>query len=259
VNPREGSVLADEDWKIAIAKRLGANLEESEFACQLCGCIVDCRNDHSEVCALAAATKGHYAVVDSIVEVARLGDSGLQTEARDLIENNLQRPADIYTKIACPGVDAALDITVTAVEAYGAAGEPCARAHKQKLHSYRNEIPNLTAQGIRYQPMVWSCEGSCHPETIRSLNNITDGVARKTGCNPKRLLRRLVHNITVALMRRRAAMVRQVHPSITEENWQLLGGSRGVMAEVCPKLDETTECFDCIVSSAGPPGLTSSN
>jgi len=32
VDSREGSALADEDWKIAIAKRLGANIEESEFA-----------------------------------------------------------------------------------------------------------------------------------------------------------------------------------------------------------------------------------
>eukprot|EP00973_Karenia_brevis_P002575 352616-Karenia_brevis.AAC.1 len=82
--------------------------------------MVDCRFDHSEICAFPAATCWHYEVVKSISEIGRLGDSGLQTEARDLITDNPRRPADIYTKIAWPGQDAALDVTITAVEAYGA-------------------------------------------------------------------------------------------------------------------------------------------
>ena len=116
--------------------------------------------------------------------------------------------------------------------------EPCARAHQRKLHSYRHEIPALQAQGIRYQPMAWSCEGSSHPETIRSLHNIADGVARKTGCNARRLLGRLLHNVTVDLMRRRAAMVRAVRPPMSEAEWQLLTGSRGVTAGPCDRLDD---------------------
>jgi hypothetical protein len=236
-NPHEGKVLDDDDWKIAVAKRLGAKLTEEEFSCHVCGTLVDCRHDHSEVCGLAAATKGHYAIVSSIAEVASLGDSGLQTEARGLLEHNPRRPADIYTRIAYPGVDAALDVTVTAVEAYGAGEEPCARAYRSKLRSYKKEIPEMRANGIRFVPLVWSCEGSSHPETIRSLHNIADGVAMKTGCSAKKLLRRLWHNVTVDLMRRRAAMARSVRPPLSEEQWQLLTGNRGFEASACERLE----------------------
>ena len=82
---------------------------------------------------LPTATKGHYAVVDAVVEGMKLADSAIMTEARGLIEGSNRRPGDIFSKAAVAGRDAAMDVNI------GSASDPeelpgLARANNAELN-----------------------------------------------------------------------------------------------------------------------------
>eukprot|EP00975_Prorocentrum_lima_P022623 4760097-Prorocentrum_lima.AAC.1 len=65
--------------------------------------------EHSETCALAEATRGHYAVVKAVVDGLQVADSAIQVEVQGLVDTT-ERPADIFTNAAVPGRSAALDV-----------------------------------------------------------------------------------------------------------------------------------------------------
>ena len=122
VHSVQGSVLNREDFQIALHKRLGATLiESSTRLCRVCNKFLDAELTHCEVCALAARTRGHYAVVRVLADGFRLIDPNLQVEAPG-ITNSARRPADILTTAAVPGRSAALDVCVASPDA-AAAGE----------------------------------------------------------------------------------------------------------------------------------------
>ena len=85
MDPRVGKALDDGDWGIAVARRLGSAITGEGPACAVCGQEMDAYGVHAECCALPTATKGHYAVVNAVVEGMKLADSAIQTEARGLI------------------------------------------------------------------------------------------------------------------------------------------------------------------------------
>jgi hypothetical protein len=111
LNPREGAVLTEADYVVNIQKRLGAWILPGAVPCRLCGEPLDPQLEHSEVCALAEATKGHYACVRALVGGFRLADSAVTTEPRGLTDTQA-RPADIFTAAAVPGRSAALDACI---------------------------------------------------------------------------------------------------------------------------------------------------
>eukprot|EP00973_Karenia_brevis_P015595 2133652-Karenia_brevis.AAC.1 len=68
IDQTQGSVLAEEDFTINLQKRMGAVLVESDSVCQRCGQTLDAEMWHSETCACAAATRGHYSVVRALCD-----------------------------------------------------------------------------------------------------------------------------------------------------------------------------------------------
>ena len=71
--------------------------------------------EHSEICAIAEAKRGHYACVRALVDGVRLADPGVTTEPHGLTDTQA-RPADILTTAAVPGRSAALDVCVLLVQ-----------------------------------------------------------------------------------------------------------------------------------------------
>ena len=169
--------------------------------------------NHSEVCTLGEATRGHYAVVRSLVDGLRVADPGVTTEPRELTRTQA-RPADIFTSAAVPGRSAALDVCVASVESGSSGSDALESAFRRKLRHYRNIIPELQAANIAFRPMVWSADGRPHPAVVRTLKFAADLAARRHGGGQatEGLLKRWRHEIGVAIMRRRAAMVRAVLP-----------------------------------------------
>eukprot|EP00973_Karenia_brevis_P011885 1613880-Karenia_brevis.AAC.1 len=81
---------------------MGATIVETEMTCRQCGQQLDPELNHSECCACAESTKGHYAVVRALVDGLKLADSGVVTEPPGLTCTSM-RPADVLTNAALPG------------------------------------------------------------------------------------------------------------------------------------------------------------
>ena len=89
---------------------------------------MDVRANHALCCAPAQSTVGHYSVVRALADGLRVADSSVTFEVRGLVENSRARPADVFTKAAVPGRDAALDVTIAAQDATDAGLDCCQRA-----------------------------------------------------------------------------------------------------------------------------------
>ena len=63
-----GSVLNAADVVLNVQKRLGGRIYVGSGGCKLCGCHLDPQLEHSETCATAEATRGHYACVRALVD-----------------------------------------------------------------------------------------------------------------------------------------------------------------------------------------------
>jgi hypothetical protein len=220
-----GAVMTQRDYVTCVQKRLGARVYEGSAACRLCGAPLDPQLEHSECCATAEATRGHYAVVRSVVEGLRLADPTVTTEPRGLT-STLARPADILTLAAVPGRSAALDVCVASPNAAGAQGDAAEAAFRRKLRRYRNEIPELASAGIAFRPLVWTADGRPHPAVTRTLRFAAELASSRGGheSSAQALMGRWRHEIQVAIQRRRAAMTRAVLPRANARaNWLLTG------------------------------------
>jgi hypothetical protein len=220
-----GSVLPQCDYTVGVQRRLGARIFERDVTCRLCGSPLDAQLEHSECCATAEATRGHYTCVRAVVGGLRLADPAVTTEPQGLTSTQ-SRPADILTIAAVPGRSAALDVCIASPNAAAAAGDAAQAAFRRKLRRYRREIPELQAAGIIYRPMVWTSNGRPHPAVTRTLRFAAELAARRSdqSADPCSFLSRWRHEIQVAIQRRRAAMARSVLPRATaREAWLLTG------------------------------------
>ena len=222
-------MLAEADYVVGVQKRLGARIYEGCSCCRLCGSPLDPHLEHSEICATAAATRGHYACVRALVEGFRLADPGVSTEARGLTDT-AARPADILTIAAIPGRSAALDVCVASPSAAMALGDAAEAAFRRKLRHYRAVIPQLSAAGISFRPLVWTAEGRPHAAAARTLRFAARLASTRGGGEKEAagFLARWRHEIQIAIQRRRAAMARAVLPqALTREVWLLSGRTEG--------------------------------
>ena len=103
--------------------------------------------------------------------------------------------------------------------------DACATAHRRKMNRYRHILPALRRAGVIFQPLVWSAEGRPHPATVRVMESALRMVRTRKGAEAAADLRdRWRHEITIAILRRRAAMSRSVVPRRTTwEEWMLAG------------------------------------
>ena len=123
---------------------------------------------------------------------------------------------------------AALDIGIASPYATGAGPDCCEAGYQRKLHDYRQFLDELTSEGIRYVPMLFSCFGRAHPEAMRVVVSLAASVARRRGiADTSPIVRKCLAWIGVRVQRRAAAMVRACMPSCWFEDL-LCGGVDGL-------------------------------
>ena len=128
---------------------------------------------HALCCAKGESTKGHYRVCDCVLELTHLADPSSETEVRALFPNApTLRPADIFTSAALPGRMAALDIGICSPDDCGAGDDCCDSMHISKLNRYSQFLVGRTGPGFEYCPLIFSCYGRVHLESIYILRNI---------------------------------------------------------------------------------------
>ncbi len=179
----------------------------------------------------------------SLVNGFRLADPNVTTEPAGLT-STLDRPADILTTAAVPGRSAALDVCIASPNAAIAAGDAAAAAFRRKLRRYRRAIPELARAGIVFRPMVWTADARPHPAVVRTLRYaVSISASRNVESDSAPLmLNRWKHEITVAIMRRRAAMSRAVLQRRGERQRWLVSGRTSARPSSdirAPPLDES--------------------
>ena len=134
-----------------------------------------------------------------------------------------------------------MGVCVASPDAAAAGDDATESAFRRKLNHYRAIIPELHAAGIAFRPLIWSADGRPHPAATRTLKYAAEAAARKRGgVAVPGLLARWRHEITVAIVRRRAAMLRAVLPKVkARELWMLTGacdetgfGAEGRLPEI---------------------------
>ena len=171
-----------------------------------------------------------------MLELVHLDDPSSETEVRALFPSApTLRPADIFTSAALPGRMAALDIGICSPDACGAGEDCCDSMHNSKIKRYGQFLEGKSGPGFVYCPLIFSCYGRVHPETMAILNIISQGAARRRGLLDHRgLLARVLRNIGVAIWRRAASMVHDCALKFVSSDNTLLDGrnSRSVEPSV---------------------------
>ena len=199
LNPAHGPHIPVQDYLTCVRIRIGAAFVDDPALCPRCGrCILGTSCAHALCCAQRESNKGHYKVVDAVLQLAHVADSAADTEPLELIPNApTLRPADIFSEAAIPGCRAALDIGVASPDCSGAG----AAMFQTKLDKYRPYFEALSAQDIRYMPLVFSCYGRVHPQAEATLDTIARVAARRRGLGDHHLLLRRAKGSNMATRR----------------------------------------------------------
>ena len=166
-----------------------------------------------------------------------MADPSLQTEVHGILDTG-ERPADILTTAALPGTTTAIDVTIASQDAKHAGTDACGSAYRRKMTRYNAILPALRRAGIIFQPYVLSQEGRPHPAAVRLLECSIRAVRSRRGEEAAAELRaRWRHEISVAIQRRKAAMIRAALPDRgLRSDWMERGGR--LPGNRLPKLEE---------------------
>ena len=123
-------------------------------------------------------------------------------------------------------------------------------AFQRKLDRYRHEIVELAAAGIAFRPMVWTADGRLHPAVTRTLQFAAQIAVTRNNhqATAASLVARWKHEVQIAILRRRAAMVRAVLPKPTAKQIWLLSSqvdrADGEGERALPLEEEDSEQWD---------------
>ena len=114
-------------------------------------------------------------------------------------------------------------------DASGAGDDCCEAMWRRKRETYAEYLEELAAQGIRYEPMVFSCFGRVHHNCAVTLERLAQQAARRQGVASHRgILRRTLKSLGVALVRRAAAMAKaRQHFPLRDQELLLLSRGTG--------------------------------
>jgi len=158
-------------------------------------------------------------VRDELLNLALQADPAAEAEPVSLISSRPGlRPADILTAGAIQGTLAALDAGVTAPSAADGDTDCTDRYRDAKLRKYRRFLPELTAGGVQYKPLIWTSWGRPHADCTAVLKALAARAARRRGLTSgKEIFRNASARIGLALQRRAAKMAIACLPSAAEE------------------------------------------
>ena len=111
---------------------------------------------------------------------------------------------------------------VCSPDASGAGDDCCEAMWRRKRETYAEYLEELAAQGIRYEPMVFSCFGRVHHNCAVTLERLAQQAARRQGVASHRgILRRTLKSLGVALVRRAVAMAKACQHPLRAQALQL--------------------------------------
>ena len=215
LNPQTDRVLPPAELVTAMLIRLGAEVLPTDRICGSCGVkMLDSCGYHALCCGRAESTIGHDRVRDCVGMVCAYSDPATELEALGLCPQELTlRPADVLTRALHPTQIVAADVGVRAPHAASAGTDPLGNMRADKLEKYEPHRDDLAAQGVIYEPLIFSCYGRRHPRTTDMLKLAASRAARCRGSSKSGGLLRWWHRqLAAEIWRRAAKMVHSCTP-----------------------------------------------
>eukprot|EP00973_Karenia_brevis_P039320 5429252-Karenia_brevis.AAC.1 len=97
MDPSQGTIIPAAEFRTCLRHRLGCDFLSEAGQCHVCGKVLDIKAVHAGCCAMAQATKGHYAVVKPLLATAKAIDPTTDREEPGLTADDRLRPGDIIT------------------------------------------------------------------------------------------------------------------------------------------------------------------
>ena len=97
--------------------------------------------------------------------------------------------------------------------------DPCDRYKSDKLRKHDKYLCEMRAQGITYQPIIWSAWGRAHSDASTALRALATRAARRRGLVAGTdLLREIKLDIALAIQARAARMVQACMPQPEDDD-----------------------------------------
>ena len=111
-------------------------------------------------CLMAQKVTGHNMVHDALLPLVQACDPTANVEPSGLLSDSQHHATDILTSATPCGGLAALDVGVALLDMASAGNDCTASMYQWKVTAYLPpEHADLATQGIKYQPVVFTCYG----------------------------------------------------------------------------------------------------
>ena len=187
--------LTSSQLRIVTAVQLGVDVFDDAHLCVMCGLCADTKGIHSLSCTGGGdIVVRHNDVRDIVHHFASRGGLRPQLEKAGLLHEpgiflEMRRPADVLVEGLAQGsrgnssMKFALDIKV--INALGAAHLDdtaqgplvAAEAYREKALVTNQTAERCKAQGIVYEPLVFTCQGGCEKRAEGIISQIADAIA----------------------------------------------------------------------------------
>jgi len=242
--------LTSSQFSTTVGIQLGVDIFDEALICRLCGICMDTKGSHCFSCMCGGdAILRHNDTRDIIYRFAvrarlqpELEKAGLLHEPGLFLE--LRRPADILVEGIAVGnslrsCKVALDVKV--INAIGAnhldhtrqGPLVAAEAYREHALALNHTAARCQAQGITYEPLVFTCQGGCERHAEGIVAQIAEAVARAEFVEAAAVKADMLEQISVCLARNNARAIAQRMPLKTQSgSHQLWRALRDAAARV---------------------------
>ena len=213
-----GLHLRSPEFVLVLKYRLGMKVFETAGPCPACLRDSDVYGDHAMCCGSGGERiSRHNSLRDAFHDTAMAAGLGPVREGRFLLPGTDRRPADVLVPNWVGGKDAAMDVTITPLQAAtmpgaaNTAGHALDHAHGRKVRGAEEECRR---QGIVFLPLVAETFGGWHSSAGREVRKLGAALARQTGQDEGEAASHLWRRLGILLQRGNAAILGNRVPAL---------------------------------------------
>ena len=224
--------LTGSQLRTLLAIQLGVDVHDGNSVCRSCGGTLGTKGIHDMSCTCGGdIITRHNKVRDKVFGYAARAMLQPELEKVGLLEEpnvtlNLRRPADVLIREGEREIrKTALDIKV--INALGAdhynatLGGPlkAAEAYREQALLYQDTQALCAAQGIAYEPLVFTCQGGCEKHAEAILSRIAVSIAKCEGVDAATVKAEMMEDISLCIGRSVAhAIQKRGRPAHTKKS-----------------------------------------
>ena len=206
--------LTSSQLRTLLAMQLGVDVHEGNLLCRCCGSALGTKGIHDISCTCGGDfIERHNKVRDLIYAYALRGMLHPLLERAGLLDDpnimvDLRRPADVLIQEGAGEITrSALDVKI--INALGpdhftatlSGSLTAAEAYREQAMAHQNTADLCAAQGIAYEPLVFTCQGGCERHAEAILTRMAGCIAKCEGGDAARIKAEMMEDISYCIGR----------------------------------------------------------